>query len=111
MKMRTQSIVVKVVLIILLLGCLFPLPYLYFQFVRAIGMVGFALLAYIDGQKPNKSLMIVWICSALIINPIFKVSLGRTLWNVLDVIWAIGLIITIIYEYKDYSKDRNSISN
>jgi hypothetical protein len=101
MKIKTS---VKIILILLFLGCLLPMPYVYFQFVRAIGMIGFAWLAYMDSSKENKTLMIVWIGSALIINPIFKVSLGRALWNVVDVIWAVVLIISIFVDVKQNKK-------
>ncbi len=82
------------------------MPYGYFQLVRLIGMFGFILLAYYDSQKSNKLFMILWICSAILINPLFKIALGRTIWNTIDVIWAIILITTIIIE-RVYLKNTN----
>lgn len=76
------------------------MPYGYFQFVRLIGMVGFALLAYYEKDKTDKTWQIVWVCSAILINPVFKIALGRILWNVADVIWAILLIMTAITDYR-----------
>jgi hypothetical protein len=89
---------IKIVLIILFLLCLFQMPYVFYQFVRTIGMVGFVLLAYYDSFKKDKTLMIIWIFSAIIINPIFKIALGRALWNAIDILWAVLLLGTIIYE-------------
>jgi uncharacterized membrane protein YhdT len=62
------------------------MPYGYFQLVRFVGMMGFIILAYLDKEKEDKTIMIIWICSAVLINPIFKIALGRTIWNIVDVI-------------------------
>lgn len=86
---------VKLVLISLFLICLLDMPYGYFQLVRFLGMTGFAWLAYQDKDKADKTLLIVWIASALLINPFIKVPLGRTIWNIVDVIWAAILLATI----------------
>ena len=94
MNNTTQNII-KLFLAGLFLGCLASMPYGYYQLVRTLGMVGFAALAWADSNKPSKVLTIVWIASAVLINPLFKIALGRTLWNVIDVIWAIVLIGTI----------------
>ena len=90
--------IVKIALSILLLLCLLKMPYGYFQLVRFIGMIVFIILAYFEKDKTNKILMVVWICSALLINPFIKIALGRFIWNIVDVIWAILLIGTLLLE-------------
>ena len=90
--------ILKIALSILLLLCLLKMPYGYFQLVRFIGMVIFIILAYFEKDKTNKTLMIVWICSAVLINPFIKIALGRFIWNIIDVIWAILLIGTLPLE-------------
>lgn len=84
----------KIGLAILLLGCLADMPYGYYQLVRFCGMAGFAYLAFEDWEEKN-SWAILFLLSAILINPIFKISLGRELWNVVDVIWAILLLVSI----------------
>ncbi len=74
------------------------MPYGYFQLVRFVGMAIFAILAYHDSNKNDKTLMIVWICSALLINPFIKIALGRTIWNIVDVAWVILLSGTFFFE-------------
>jgi hypothetical protein len=86
---------IKVVLSLLLLGCLADMPYGYFQLVRFLGMIGFGYIAFLEKEKGNESFFIFWILSAILINPIFKISLGREFWNVVDVIWVILLLITL----------------
>lgn len=90
--------ILKIALSILLLLCLLKMPYGYFQLVRFIGMIVFIILAYFEKDKTNKILMVVWICSALLINPFIKIALGRFIWNIVDVIWAILLIGTLLLE-------------
>ena len=87
----------KLGLAILFLVCLFNMPYGYYQLVRFLGMVGFAVLAYQNYQK-NQTWFVIWLASALLINPFIKVSLGRSLWNVVDVVWAILLVWSIFEE-------------
>jgi hypothetical protein len=38
-----------------------------------------------------------YIASAVLINPIFKIALGRELWNVVDVIWAVALLASLFF--------------
>ena len=33
---------------------------------------------------------------ALLFQPFFKIALGRTMWNVVDVLVAVGLIVLIV---------------
>jgi len=57
-----------------------------------LAMCGFALLALNAYQKQDYNFTIFFLVSTAIINPIFKVSLDRSAWNILDVIWAIILL-------------------
>ena len=98
--------IIKIGLALLFLGCLAEMPYGYFQFVRFSGMIGFALLAFREKEKNNGIFAIFWLLSAVLINPIFKVSLGRGLWNIVDVIWAIVLIAGIFYDTDNSKKGR-----
>ena len=85
---------IKIILIILFLGCLLNWEYGYYQLVRFLGMIGFGILAYKNFEK-DKTWFLIWLTSAILINPIFKIALGRTIWNIIDVIWVIMLIISI----------------
>ena len=33
--------------------------------------------------------------SALLVQPFFKVALGRDIWNIVDVMWAVILVVSI----------------
>ena len=90
---------IKISLSILFLVCLLDMPYGYYQFARFIGMIGFGLLAF-DNYQKNKTWFIIWISSALLINPFFKIALGRDIWNIIDIIWAVLLIMSLILNKK-----------
>lgn len=90
--------IIKIVLIILFISCLLDWNYGYYQLVRFVGMVGFGILAHKNYQQ-NKTWFLIWLSSSILINPIFKIAIGRELWNVIDVVWAILLIISI-FSYK-----------
>lgn len=99
---------IKIVLAILLLVCLLPMPYGYFQLIRFLGMTTFAWLAYIDNSKKDKTFFIIWVASALLINPIMKIALGRIIWNIVDVAWAVLLFATILIDKKQTSDQNRS---
>ena len=68
------------------------MSYGYYQAVRFAGMLGFALLAYFSYEQNRKTEVIIYIALALLFQPFIKVALGRTIWNVVDVVVAVGLI-------------------
>ncbi len=83
---------VRVALALLLVGCLADMPYGYFRAVRFLGTAGFVYLAFQEKARNNDEMFWFWVVSAVIINPIVKISLGRVLWNIVDVIWAAILV-------------------
>lgn len=58
-------------------------------------MVGFGVLAYRVNRKGNLAIAITYMVLAVLFQPIFKIALGRFLWNMVDVTVAVGLIISI----------------
>jgi hypothetical protein len=70
------------------------MPYGYFQLVRFIGMLGFIYLGLKD--EVSEEIKYFWFASALLINPFIKIPLGRELWNIIDIFWAVTLVYTLI---------------
>ena len=93
--------IIKIILALLFLLCLLHMPYGYYQAVRFAGMLGFLLLAYLCHQQNNKTAPIIYIALALLFQPFLKVALGRTVWNVVDVIVSIGLIASLFIKPKN----------
>ncbi len=80
------------VLAILLFLCLADMPYGYYQFVRFAAAAFFGYAAYQENEDGRKELVVVFVILALLFQPFFKIALGRTLWNIVDVLVGIGLI-------------------
>lgn len=76
------------------------MPYGFYQFVRFSALAGFAILAYQANEKKNKAEMIIYVCLAILFQPLLKISLGREVWNVVDIIVGIGLIVSIFIKKK-----------
>lgn len=95
---------IKIILTVLLFLCLADMPYGYYQFVRFAAMIGFGILAFQSAESENKSLMIVYGALAVLFQPFIKIALGRELWNVIDVIVGVGLIISLFIN-KQQTKD------
>lgn len=76
------------------------LSYLYFQMIRNLGMIIFALMAYINFERKNIAFVIIFGISVLIIQPFIKIPLGRFNWNILDTIWAVLLILNSFWLFK-----------
>ena len=89
---------VYLILAALMLLCLAPMPYGYFQLVRFVAMVVFGLMAY-QYYCRNKSIAAtVFGVLALLFQPIYKIALGRATWNVIDVVVAALLIGLFVLE-------------
>lgn len=80
--------------------CLLDMPYGFYQFVRFAGLVGFAILAYQANQQGKQTEMFIYGALALLFQPFFKIALGRQMWNVVDVVVAIGLILSLFVKPK-----------
>ena len=76
----------------LLLLCLAPMPYGYYQLVRFVAMVAFAVMAWNYYEKKQEVWAIVFGALALLFQPFVKIALGRLVWNVVDVVVAVLLI-------------------
>jgi len=87
---------INIILAVLLLLCLAPMPYGYYQLVRFISMVIFGVMAYRYWNQEKKGLAVTFGALALLFQPIFKVALGRTIWNIVDVVVAICLLVLVL---------------
>jgi hypothetical protein len=91
---------VKIVLAILFFLCLLDMPYGYFQLVRFAALVGFVILAYKANEQGQKTEAIIYVCLAILFQPLIKIALGRELWNVVDVIVGLALLVSIFIKLK-----------
>lgn len=92
---------IKIILAILFFLCLADMPYVFYQFVRFAGLIGFAILAYRANQQGRQTEMIIYGGLALLFQPFFKIALGRQMWNIVDAVVGIGLLISIFMKPKE----------
>jgi len=92
--------IIKIVLAVLLFLCLINFPYGYYVFVRWSAMIGFSFLAYFAYKDKQNILAIIFVLLTILFQPFEKIALGRTLWNVVDVIVGVGLIVSLFLPSK-----------
>jgi len=92
--------ILKLVIAILLLLCLADMPYGFYTLVRFASSFAFAYLSYDYFKSKKDGLGFVFAALALLFQPFFKFALGRTIWNIVDVIVAIGLVYLIISTFR-----------
>ena len=92
--------ITKILLAVLFFICLAKMPYGYYQFIRFIALIGFVYLSYKSFEDGSKFVSFIFAALAILFQPLFKIDLGRNIWNIVDVIVGIGLIISIFFEPK-----------
>ena len=88
--------IIKIALAILFFICLANMPYGYYELVRFAALVGFAVLAYYANDNGNKIEVIIFIALAILFQPLVKIALGRNLWNIIDVIVGVALLLSLV---------------
>jgi hypothetical protein len=102
--MNNSGVIIKVVLILLFFICLLDMPYGFYELVRFLSLIGFGILAFHSYEKSNTTTMLIYGVLALLFQPFWKISLGRELWNAVDIMVGIGLIISLFLKPTDYDK-------
>ena len=87
--------IIKSTLALLLFLCLLDMPYGYYQLVRFVAFASFGFLAYKANQVEKSEQVFIYIALALLFQPFYKIALGRELWNIVDVVVGVGLLISI----------------
>lgn len=90
---------IKIGLATLLFLCLLKMPYGYYQIVRflATGVFIYFALTLNKDDKQYLTKQIVFISLAILFQPLFKIALGRTIWNIVDIIIGVALIVSIFF--------------
>ena len=103
-----MDISIKIILAILFFICLAPMPYGYYQLIRFLALVGFAVLTYNANKQSRQTEMIVYIALAILFQPLLKIALGRELWNpsvdgqvMVDVIVGGGLLVSVFIKKRN----------
>ncbi len=92
---------IYIILAAMLLLCLAHMPYGYFMIVRLVATIAFGLMAYKYYTSQKMPAAYTFGLLALLFQPIYKIALGRVVWNVIDVIVALLLIGLYFLERKN----------
>lgn len=95
-----MTVAIKAILAVFCLLCLADMPYGYYQFVRFAGLIGFTVLAYEAFKAREERLGIVYAGLALLFQPFVKVALGRIVWNVVDMVVVVFLLLSLFINRK-----------
>ena len=87
--------ILKIGLALMLFFCLAKMPYGYYQLVRFISFILFAIFAFDAIQKEKEADVLIYIILALLFQPFLKIPLGRDLWNIVDVVAGLFLLVTL----------------
>lgn len=91
---------IKIILSIALFLCLLDMPYGYYQLVRFFALVVFVFLSYQCYKQGDNNLSYLYALLAILFQPFIKISLGREIWNIVDVIVGTLLIINVFWKRK-----------
>ncbi|MCR1025466.1 hypothetical protein NQT66_11655 [Cellulophaga baltica] len=76
------------------------MPYGYYELVRFVAFASFSFLAYKANQLEKSEQVFIYIALAILFQPFYKIALGRELWNMVDVMVGVGLLISIFIKNK-----------
>lgn len=109
-KQLVIEVVLSSILILVLLLCLFKMPYGYYQFVRIVSFALFGYLAYVEWKRKKIVLFLVFLVSCLLFNPFKTVALGREIWQIVDVVLSIILAINLFVNLFQERRKRKGAS-
>lgn len=88
------------VLAIALLLCLAPMPYGYYMLVRYGSTIILGMMAYQCYLTRKENRALIWGALAVLFQPVIKIPFGKTMWNIVDIIVAIALLLIALHTYK-----------
>ena len=105
---KKQLFFIKLVLSILLLICLFDMPYSYYQLIRVISFVLIGYFSFLEYRLNRIIFFLIFLIGALIFNPFVKIILTKDIWVIIDIIYASLIFITGIIDIKNINTKKIS---
>ena len=84
----------KILFAILCLICLLDYSYDFYEVFRYVALGSFIFLSV--KEKDKHGWMALWITSALLVQPFLKPNIDQETWYIIDVAWALLLIISLV---------------
>ncbi len=92
MKVNYYKLAIQVILLLMIICCLFHMPYNYYQITKFVAFVGFIVIAYLDYKDKFYYTIPLTIAGAILFNPLFKITFNRPVWQEIDK-WIIGILL------------------
>ncbi len=83
----------KIFFALFCLSCLFDMPYSYYELFRVVAMTSFIFLCI--KEKDNDVMVLIWVSSAIIVQPFYKFYISREIWIFIDIFWATILFYSV----------------
>ena len=60
---------------------------------RGVSLAG--IYTYTANEQGQKTETIIYVCLGILFQPFFKIALGRQIWNIVDVVVGIALVVSL----------------
>lgn len=98
------NFLLRLVTAALLFICLLQMPYGYYQVTRFFATFTFIVLGMtITKTKYSTFYQAAFFALAILFQPFFKVAIGRAIWNIIDIIVGVALLISIYVIYRQHN--------
>lgn len=97
----------SLVLVIALLLCLCPMPYGFYTVIRLATAIIACCWAYQFYEAKKTPLAIIAGAIAILFQPLIKIVLDRTTWNIIDILLAIAIVFLILPKFKSLYMENN----
>jgi hypothetical protein len=98
------TIIIKSILVVLLLLCLLPMPYVYYTILRVVmclSILGAFQTEVKENEPARFKTVSCYILVFILFNPIFLIEFDKIVWNIIDVLLAIIIAISAIRNYRE----------
>jgi hypothetical protein len=92
---------IRLMLAMFLLLCLTKMPYSYYETVRYLSMVIFFCSAYFCYKGNKLPMAYIYTILGLLFQPFIKIALGRTVWQIVDVVVTLYIIVSYLRTIKE----------
>lgn len=99
--------IINIILILFLVGCLFKMPYSYYQLTRVILTIGFSSLIFISIKYGRFIDMPFLLIGLIVFNPVVKFSFTRNQWHIIDMV---TICVLLAYTLFNLSRTKQSTS-
>lgn len=95
----------SLIMALLLVACLCPLPYGFYTIIRLATAIIAGCWCYRFYRLNKTALAVIAGGIVILFQPLIRIALDRTTWNIIDVLLAVVLLILVFGKKKLFFKD------